>query len=102
MAEPTGTARAGGPAASPARIRIRLADGKERTIQHMTATTFWSRRQAHVGGRVRQALFGELPELFKDEDELRHLWSDPDTRKALLEAWRRRATAASSCARSSA
>ncbi|HKK87981.1 MAG TPA: type I restriction-modification enzyme R subunit C-terminal domain-containing protein, partial [Saprospiraceae bacterium] len=30
-------------------------------------------------------LFGDLPELFKDEDELRALWSRPDTRKALLE-----------------
>jgi type I restriction enzyme R subunit len=31
-------------------------------------------------------LFGELPELFKDEDELRALWSRPETRKALLES----------------
>lgn len=31
-----------------------------------------------------QRLFGELPSLFKDEDELRELWSVPDTRKALL------------------
>ena len=30
-------------------------------------------------------MFGALPDLFKDEDELRQLWSDPDTRKALLE-----------------
>ncbi len=29
-------------------------------------------------------LYGELPELFKDEDELRKLWSKPDTRKTLL------------------
>jgi type I restriction enzyme R subunit len=29
-------------------------------------------------------MFGELPDIFKDEDELRALWSDPDTRKALL------------------
>jgi type I restriction enzyme, R subunit len=29
--------------------------------------------------------FGELPQLFKDEDELRRLWSRPDTRKALLQ-----------------
>ena len=29
-------------------------------------------------------MFGELPELFKDEDELRKLWGDPDTRKSLL------------------
>ena len=29
-------------------------------------------------------MFGELPKLFKDEDELRALWSNPDTRKTLL------------------
>ena len=44
------------------RIKIKLADGKERTIQHMMATTFWS-----VDGRPMSAaefitrLFGELP-----------------------------------------
>ena len=54
------------------RIKIKLADGKERTIQHMMATTFWS-----VDGRPMSAaefitrLFGELPALFKDEDELK-------------------------------
>lgn len=32
-----------------------------------------------------EKLFGELPRLFKDEDELRKLWSKPDTRKALLQ-----------------
>jgi len=31
-----------------------------------------------------ESLFGALPEFFKDEDELRRLWSDPATRKALL------------------
>ena len=31
-----------------------------------------------------ESLFGSLPEFFKDEDELRRLWSDPATRKALL------------------
>jgi type I restriction enzyme R subunit len=69
------------------KIKIKLADGKERVIQHMMATTFWS-----VDGRPMSAaefvtrLFGELPALFKDEDELRTLWSQPDTRKALLES----------------
>ena len=29
-------------------------------------------------------LYGELPDLFKDEYELRTLWGKPDTRKALL------------------
>jgi type I restriction enzyme, R subunit len=32
-----------------------------------------------------ERLFGDIPELFKNEDELRLLWSRPDTRKALLE-----------------
>jgi type I restriction enzyme R subunit len=30
-------------------------------------------------------MFGELPKLFKDEDELRILWSNPATRKVLLD-----------------
>jgi type I restriction enzyme, R subunit len=69
------------------KVKIKLADGKERTIQHMMATTFWS-----VDGRPMSAaefitrLFGDLPELFRDEDELRALWGQPDTRKALLES----------------
>ena len=32
-----------------------------------------------------EQLFGELPELFQDEDELRDIWGRPDTRKALLQ-----------------
>ena len=32
-----------------------------------------------------ERLFGDLPDLFKDEDELRKLWSRPDTRRKLLE-----------------
>ncbi len=32
-----------------------------------------------------EELFGKLPEFFKDEDELRRLWSEPSTRQKLLE-----------------
>lgn len=32
-----------------------------------------------------ESLFGQLPDFFKDEAELRALWSIPDTRKKLLE-----------------
>ena len=32
-----------------------------------------------------ESMFGTLPEFFKDEDELRVLWSAPDTRRKLLE-----------------
>jgi type I restriction enzyme R subunit len=69
------------------KIKVKLADGKERTIQHMMATTFWSPDGKPMSAaEFIERLFGELPELFKDEDELRELWSQPDTRKALLES----------------
>jgi type I restriction enzyme R subunit len=32
-----------------------------------------------------EELFGKLPEFFKNEDELRAIWSIPDTRKKLLQ-----------------
>jgi type I restriction enzyme, R subunit len=66
-------------------IKVKLADGKERKIQHMTATTFWSADGRPMSAaQFLEALFGALPEFFKDEDELRRIWSAPDTRKALL------------------
>ena len=69
----------------PEPIKVKLADGKERKIQHMTATTFWSADGKPMSSdQFLQALFGTLPEFFNDEDELRRIWSAPDTRKALL------------------
>ncbi len=68
------------------RIKVKLADGKARTIQHMMVTTFW-----HPDGTPMSAqqflemLFGKLPEFFKNEAELRALWSLPDTRAKLLQ-----------------
>ena len=68
------------------KAKVKLADGKERTIQHMMATSFW-----HPDGtpmhaqQFLEALFGKLPEFFKNEAELRALWSAPDTRAKLLE-----------------
>lgn len=68
------------------KVKIKLADGKERTIQHMMATMFWNPDGTPMSAaEFVQRLFGDLPELFKDEDELRALWSIPDTRKTLLE-----------------
>ena len=67
------------------RARVKLADGKERLIQHMTATTFWHPDGTPMSAaQFMEALFGKLPAFFKDEDELRALWSDPDTRKKLI------------------
>ncbi|MEG4321812.1 MULTISPECIES: EcoAI/FtnUII family type I restriction enzme subunit R [unclassified Microcoleus] len=70
----------------PQKVKIKLADGKERTIQHTMATTFWSPDGKPMSAaEFIERLFGEIPQLFKNEDELRAIWSRPDTRKALLE-----------------
>ncbi|MCL1471790.1 EcoAI/FtnUII family type I restriction enzme subunit R [Argonema antarcticum] len=70
----------------PQKIKIKLADGKERFFQHQMSTTFWSPDGKPMSAEAFvERLFGEIPELFTDEDELRAIWSRPDTRKALLE-----------------
>jgi type I restriction enzyme, R subunit len=69
----------------PQKIKIKLADGKERSIEHRISTSFWSPDgKPMTAAEFIERLFGEIPQLFKDEDELRSIWSRPDTRKALL------------------
>jgi len=68
------------------KIKIKLRDGKEREIQSMIATSFWSADGKPISAEeFLNNLFGELPNLFKSEAELRTLWSNPMTRKVLLE-----------------
>ncbi len=68
------------------KAKVKLADGKERRIQHMMATTFWHPDGTPMSAKqFMEMLFGRLPEFFRDEDELRAIWSVPDTRKRLLE-----------------
>lgn len=68
------------------KAKVKLADGKERTIQHMMCTTFWHPDGTPMSAQqFMEMLFGKLPEFFKNEAELRTLWSAPDTRKKLLQ-----------------
>jgi type I restriction enzyme R subunit len=68
------------------RTRVKLADGKERSIQHMMCTTFWHPDGTPMSAQqFMEMLFGELPMLFKNEAELREIWSAPETRKKLLQ-----------------
>ncbi len=67
------------------RVKVKLADGKARTIQHMMCTTFWHPDGTPMSAQqFMEMLFGKLPEFFKNEDELRAIWSVPETRKMLL------------------
>jgi type I restriction enzyme R subunit len=68
------------------KIKVKLRNGKEREIQHMISTSFWSADGKPISAEeFLNNLFGELPKLFKDEEELRKLWGNPLTRKILLE-----------------
>ncbi|GBE74025.1 type I site-specific restriction-modification system, R restriction subunit [Microcystis aeruginosa NIES-87] len=67
------------------KIKIKLADGKERELEHTQKTSFWNADGKPISAEeFIQQLFGDIPDLFQDEAELRHLWGRPDTRKSLL------------------
>ncbi|MGO3690551.1 MAG: EcoAI/FtnUII family type I restriction enzme subunit R [Psychroflexus halocasei] len=67
--------------------KVKLSAFKEAEFDANIKTTFWD-----VDGRpismsqFIKNLFGELPSLFENEDELIKVWSNPDTRRKLLES----------------
>ncbi len=74
------------PCVCPKKVKVKLRDGKEREIQHMIGTSFWSADGKPISAQeFLENLFGELPNFFKSEEELRKIWSNPTTRKTLLE-----------------
>jgi len=76
----------GEPAPKKHKIKVKLRNGKEREIQHMVSTSFWNADGKPISAEeFLNNLFGELPKLFKDEEELRKLWGNPLTRKILLD-----------------
>lgn len=67
------------------KIVVKLADGKEREVRYVAATSYWS----HDGRLITvqefmQQLFGDLGNLVTSEEELRAVWSDPDRRVAFI------------------
>jgi len=68
------------------KVKVKLKDGKAREIQHMISTSFWSTDGKPISSeQFLNNLLGELPKLFQNEEELRKLWSNPITRRTLLE-----------------
>ncbi len=52
----------------------------------MMSTTFWHPDGTPMSSKqFMEMLCGRLPDFFKNESELRALWSDPETRKKLLD-----------------
>jgi type I restriction enzyme R subunit len=84
--DPTEISDPGLPIPKKQKTKIKLARGKERLIQYTSQTSFWSADGKPISSvEFMENLFGEFPKLFKDEEELRQLWSNPITRTVLLE-----------------
>ncbi len=68
------------------KVKVKLSDGKARNIKDIVVTTFWGPDGKPMSAaQFVEYLYGQVPELFNNEDELRTLWSQPDTRLKLLE-----------------
>jgi len=68
------------------KVKIKLRDGKEREIQFMVSTSFWGADGKPISvEEFMNNLYGALPTYFKNEEELREIWSNPITRKTLLD-----------------
>ncbi len=62
-----------------------MSDGNKRQIDSMVKTTFWNPNGSPLSAEdFIKKMFGDLPELFSSEDELRRIWSLPGTRRELL------------------
>lgn len=68
------------------KVKIRLADGKEREIQTMTSTLFYVDGKPIGAEEFFKRIFNilQLPEFFGTEEQLRKAWANPLTRKQLL------------------
>ena len=71
----------------PSQIKVRLSDNRIREIQTTISTYFFVNGKTLGVEEFLNYLFDEvkLPKIFKSESELRKIWSNPITRKDLLE-----------------
>ena len=68
------------------KIKIKLSDGKEREIKSTSSNYFYVDGKPISSEEFLKKIFNtlSLPDLFKNEEELRKLWSSPITRKEFL------------------
>ncbi len=67
------------------KIIVKLADGKERKIRYVAATTYMFNGRPITAQEFMDHLFGDLGTLVADEDDLRAIWSDPEHRTGFLQ-----------------
>ena len=69
------------------KLKIKLADGKVRELQSMSSTYFYVDGKPISAEDFLRRLFDtiKLPELLESEEKLRELWSNPMTRRDLMQ-----------------
>lgn len=70
----------------PTKVKIKLADGKERKLQTWSSTYFFLDGKTIGAEDFIKHLFGilRLPKFFESEEKLREIWANPVTRRELL------------------
>ena len=67
------------------KITIKLSDGKTREIRHISSVMYWSPEGKPITAKeFLERMFDDLPQFFESEDQLREIWSHPETRDNLL------------------
>lgn len=68
------------------KIQVTLSDKRRLQLTNIISTEFLGEDGKPITPeQYLQQFYGDLPEFFKDEDQLREIWSQPDTRQNLLE-----------------
>ena len=71
---------------TPKIIKVKISESRVMELDSMVQTSFWSPDGKPISSHeFLTSLFGSLPDFFKDEGQLRAIWSKPDTRKKLLQ-----------------
>ena len=67
-------------------LEIRLSDGRARRIKFVNDVMFWGADGKPMSTQqFIEEMFGRLPDFFSSSEDLHKIWSDPDTREALLD-----------------
>lgn len=70
----------------PEKLEIVLSDGRARRIKFINSIMFWGADGRPVSAqRFIEELFGRMLDFFASSEDLHRIWSDPDTREALLD-----------------
>jgi type I restriction enzyme, R subunit len=79
------------------RAKVKLADGKERSIDHMMSTTFWHPDGSPMSAQqFMEQLFGKLPEFLRTRPSYAHCGVSPTRESCSCMAWQKKASAMTS------